>query len=190
MTNYVFGSGATTRPSGLILPQLDGVIRKLHAKVGNALTEGYYIIPAAGSTQAMAAALYAMATLNPQPEGPLHAFSQIPYYSHYAYQARATSMAPTPMVWDAEASLHPARINTSYVELLTLPNNPDNSVRTPLVKDPSRIIYDCVYLWPQFNKQWPLSSTPLAEQVLFSISHSTHFIPHFQTTKTKLLTVL
>ena len=52
---YEFGDGS------LISKELEKKIRKLYATVGNAVTEGRYIVFGAGSTQLLNAAVHALA---------------------------------------------------------------------------------------------------------------------------------
>jgi len=193
-TSFSVATSAQT-PSLLILPALDAALRDLHRLSGNVGVEDAFIVPAAGSTQAMAAALFAYGMLYAKggttgstssgdaTEGlpgatvsePAKAFAQIPYYSHYAYQANATTSSASSgpggfktLVWDAHAAaaLSDAELNSqNYVELVTYPNNPDNVAREPRLADRRRVIYDCVYNWPQYNNAFPISGAPLMEEV-------------------------
>ena len=124
VANYQFG-GTAQKPSLLIIPALDAALRELHAAVGNAESgDEYFLIPAAGSTQAMAAAMFAMGAMHGTgggqhvpvcdggscllgAGGKVKAFSQRPYYSHYAYQANVTARPDRGqiMLWAADEVL-------------------------------------------------------------------------------------
>lgn len=58
---------------------LEQIIRQIHGMVGNAVTEGRYIILGVGSTQLYQAALYALAS--PESPTPTPVVSAIPHYS-------------------------------------------------------------------------------------------------------------
>lgn len=62
----------------LISKELDKQIRKLHATVGNAVTEERYIVFGAGSTQLLNAAVHALATDASSP--PAKVVASAPYY--------------------------------------------------------------------------------------------------------------
>ena len=61
-----------------IIPALENEIRAMHRLVGNAVTEGRYIVVGAGETQ-LAMAAYMAFSLNTQ-GAPLNVFSAPPYY--------------------------------------------------------------------------------------------------------------
>lgn len=60
-------------------PDLCQQILRLHRVVGNAITEGRYIVVGTGSSQLILAALYALSS--PNSSQPTNVVSAIPYYS-------------------------------------------------------------------------------------------------------------
>jgi len=176
VTNYQFGSsifsGNIQKPSLLLIggaggSELDSGLRELHKSIHNVdpeVLDSYFLIPAAGSTQAMAAAMFGLSKKIVDEEEtstiPLKAFSQPPYYSHYQYQANTTvlpsgkqllqwSAAEAVKLSDDELNSDPD--NNPWIEVITFPNNPDGEYRKPRLRNKDRVIYDCVYLWPQYK---------------------------------------
>ncbi|MFS7986101.1 putative alliin lyase [Helianthus anomalus] len=58
--------------------ELESYIRKLHSIVGNAITEGRYMVFGVGSSQLLTAALYALSSENSS--SPSNVLATIPYY--------------------------------------------------------------------------------------------------------------
>jgi len=120
-----------------------------------------------GGTGVMNSVLYALATLGFNRE----VLVQAPYYNNYKGQVENTmsfvngTMNGLKFNLDADPELH-----TTF-EINTYPNNPDGRKRAPLVSDPSRVIYDCVYNWPQYTA---IDEDPLEGDIMiFSASKNT-----------------
>lgn len=71
---YEFGDGS------LISKKLEKQIRKLHAVVGNAVTDGKYIVFGAGSTQLLNAAVHALSSARDASSPPAKVVASSPYY--------------------------------------------------------------------------------------------------------------
>lgn len=66
----------------LISQRLESLIRKLHAFVGNAVTQDRYIVCGAGSTQVLSAAAYALSPANSSSShSPTRVVASVPYYA-------------------------------------------------------------------------------------------------------------
>eukprot|EP00753_Platysulcus_tardus_P003021 PLAT12181.1.p1 GENE.PLAT12181.1~~PLAT12181.1.p1 ORF type:complete len:495 (-),score=186.88 PLAT12181.1:112-1566(-) len=187
------GSPCTSTPSGFRLqyqdragaasssPPLTPAIKSLHKLHNNAATDGYLVVLGLGATQIMQAALYAKARMLVEAFGfeRIEVLVQVPHYMHYPWQVNTTVLlgedgrAQLPLWWNSSADPHAPNV----IEIVTYPNNPDGSRRKPLVQDSSRVIYDCIYYWPQFmNSLGNNTMEPLAHDVMiFSASkHSGH----------------
>ena len=151
-------------------PPLEEEIRKLHKNVGNAEIEGYEIVIGNGGTGVMNAILYAVASQasSSSASSPPSILVQAPFYTNYKNQVLSTYSNPNKhLIWDPSAD----PLSNSTFEINTYPNNPTGQKRAPLVNHPSRVIYDCIYNWPQFTE---LDTTPLAGEIMtFSASKNT-----------------
>ncbi|KAE9617449.1 hypothetical protein Lal_00034732 [Lupinus albus] len=126
-------------------------IRKLHDTVGNAVTEGKYIIFGGGSTQLLSAAVYA---LSPNSSAsPAKVVATAPYYSVYRTQtqffnSRDFSYEGDTTLWKNISK----NDNTRFIEFVTSPNNPDGKLNKGLVQGSNvKTIYDRAYYWPHFT---------------------------------------
>lgn len=58
-----------------------------------------------------------------------------------------------------------------YIELVTSPNNPDGSIRQPVVnRSGENLVHDFAYYWPQYT---PISSPADHDLMLFTVSKAT-----------------
>ena len=58
-----------------------------------------------------------------------------------------------------------------YLELVTMPNNPDGQVRGPVVnRNDGKLIHDLAYYWPQYT---PITAQADYDIMLFTFSKST-----------------
>ncbi|GMH85677.1 hypothetical protein TL16_g10307 [Triparma laevis f. inornata] len=128
-------------------PPLLKEIKELHANVGNAETEGYEIVLGVGATGVMNSLLYALAASSPS-NITLTITAQAPHYGNYVPQTQNTYAYSThPSILNFETDVE--NIDKHTYEILTYPNNPDGVKRTPIA---SKVIYDCIYYWPQFTE--------------------------------------
>jgi hypothetical protein len=64
----------------LISPELETQIRGIHALVGNAVTEGRYIVIGTGSMQLINAAVYSLSPRHQDAQHPAQVVAAAPYY--------------------------------------------------------------------------------------------------------------
>ncbi|KAL5723897.1 L-tryptophan--pyruvate aminotransferase [Ranunculus cassubicifolius] len=146
-------------------PEFADEIRRLHKLVGNANTEGSYIVVGTGSTQLFQAALYALSP--PDATDPISVVSAAPFYSSYPsvtdfLKSGLYKWAGDAYTFDKEGP---------YIELVTTPNNPDGYSRGPVVKrEGGIIVYDMAYYWPHYT---PITSTADHDLMLFTLSKVT-----------------
>ena len=59
----------------------------------------------------------------------------------------------------------------AYIELVTIPNNPDGQVRDPVVvnRNDGKLIHDLAYYWPQYT---PITTQADYDLMLFTFSKS------------------
>ncbi|CAK9311977.1 unnamed protein product [Citrullus colocynthis] len=138
-------------------PDLCQQILRLHRVVGNAITEGRYIIVGTGSSQLILAALYALSP--PDSSEPTDVVSAVPYYS--SYPSMCDYLKTSLFKWGGDA--HTYEKEGSYIEIVTSPNNPDGSLREPVVnRSGGAVLHDLAYYWPHY--------TPIAAPADFDLS--------------------
>ncbi|PWZ33434.1 Tryptophan aminotransferase-related protein 2 [Zea mays] len=144
-------------------PGLEREVRRLHRLVGNAVVDGYHVIVGTGSTQLFQAVLYA---ISPASDGtPIDVVSPAPYYS--CYPVAASFLNSGLYRWGGDANTF-AGDDTSCVEVVCSPNNPDGGIRHAVVKSKSsKAIYDFAYYWPQYT---PITEAAAHEVMLFTFS--------------------
>ncbi|GLJ10603.1 hypothetical protein SUGI_0131600 [Cryptomeria japonica] len=136
----------------LISPELEKQIRAIHELVGNAVTQGRYIVLGTGSLQLINAAVYSLS--------PFHApnssqvVSASPYYGAFRDQIEMFDSVESVWKGDARAWIKQTEsLNSStFIEFVTSPNNPkgilDESV---LTGNNVRAVYDHAYYWPHYT---------------------------------------
>ncbi|KAK4763934.1 hypothetical protein SAY87_013372 [Trapa incisa] len=139
-------------------------IRRIHRLVGNAATEGRYIVVGTGSSQLVQTVLYALSSDSPHP---LSVVCAAPYYS--CYPELAGILKSELYKWEGDA--HTFNKDGPFLELVTSPNNPDGSIRGPVVRPPAggHVMYDLAYYWPQFT---PITHQADHDIMLFTFSKS------------------
>lgn len=72
--------------------------------------------------------------------------------------------------WDGDASVYDK--NEPYIEVVTSPNNPDGTLREPVVNSVAegKLIHDLAYYWPQFT---PITHEADDDVMLFTFSKCT-----------------
>ncbi|CAA0826689.1 Tryptophan aminotransferase-related protein 2 [Striga hermonthica] len=147
-------------------PEFENAVIRLHKLVGNAVTDGRYMVVGTGSTQLFQAVLYAL--VSPNASEPTSVVSAAPFYSSYPL---ITDFLKSRLYkWAGDA--HKFDKNEPYIELVTSPNNPDGSSREAVVnRDKGLLIHDLAYYWPQYTS---ISSSPADHDImLFTVSKST-----------------
>ncbi|URD99336.1 tryptophan aminotransferase-related protein 4-like [Musa troglodytarum] len=146
--------------------ELEKHIRILHQAVGNAVTDGKFIVFGAGSAQLINALVYALSPSNAS-SSPASVVASAPYYPFYKeqtnqFETRAYGWGGTTSDL-ANASVSSA---TNFIEFVTSPNNPDGLFKQPVLGT-SAVIFDYAYYWPQYS---PILDPADEDVMLFSIS--------------------
>ncbi|XP_061372763.1 L-tryptophan--pyruvate aminotransferase 1-like [Gastrolobium bilobum] len=149
-----------------MLPELRDGIERLHNVVGNAVTKDKHIVVGNGTTQLFQAALYALSS--PQDPHPINVVAAAPYYSEY--QDEVCVVRSGLYQWDGDAAMYDK--NEPYIEVVTSPNNPDGTLRGPVVKSEAKgkLVYDFAYYWPQYT---PITHQADHDIMLFTFSKCT-----------------
>ncbi|XP_062099652.1 tryptophan aminotransferase-related protein 4-like [Humulus lupulus] len=160
----------TFKDSGYMSKQLKARLRQMHAIVGNAVTEGRYIIFGSGSTQLINAAVHALSSHNSY--SPSLVVPRIPYYSLYKQQTEFFQEVEYKFEDDASLWMNDSATN-NLIEIVTSPNNPDGQLNHARLQHPNdKAIYDRFYYWSHFTA---ISSPADDDIMLFSLSK---FIGH------------
>lgn len=161
---------ADVSPGGVFyqMPEFATVVKKLHCVVGNAAVEGRYIIAGTGSSQLFTVALRALAaTVRHQANFPLPVVCAEPFYS--CYQEALEEEKSEVYQWRGDAKEF--KEEGPYVEVVTSPNNPDGTIRKPVVnREGGMVIADLAYCWPQYT---PITASYNYEVMLFTLSKCT-----------------
>ncbi|MQL75567.1 hypothetical protein Taro_007952 [Colocasia esculenta] len=148
--------------------ELERHIRILHRLVGNAATDGKYMVFGGGSTQLLNAALHALAPDNSST--PASVVSTIPYYP--AYRTQTQFWKSKVFEWKGATSdwVNSTEASTKdFIEFVTSPNNPDGRWQDPVLGG-AAVIQDRAYYWPHYAA----IKTPVDDDVmLFTISKVT-----------------
>ncbi|XP_062097799.1 tryptophan aminotransferase-related protein 3-like [Humulus lupulus] len=165
----------TFNQSSFMSKQLEARIRQMHAIVGNAVTEGKYIIFGTGSSQLVNAAIHALSPHNSS--SPSIVVPLIPYYPLYKLQTEY--FQEVDYKFEEDESLWMNKMNsysndnttTTLIEIVTSPNNPDGQLNRARLQHPNaKAIYDRVYYWPHFTA---ISAPADDDIMLFSLSKLT-----------------
>ncbi|KAF4365906.1 hypothetical protein G4B88_008379 [Cannabis sativa] len=155
--------------SGSMSKQLEAQIHHIHDIVGNALTQGKYIIFGTGSTQLINAAIHALSPHNSS--SPSIVVPLIPYYPLYKQQTEFFQEVEYKFEEDASLWMNNCSNDDNIIEIVTSPNNPDGKLNRARLQHPNaKAIYDRVYYWPQFT---PISAPADDDIMLFSLSKLT-----------------
>ncbi|KAI5312546.1 hypothetical protein L3X38_041719 [Prunus dulcis] len=154
-----------------ISAELEGHIRKLHATVGNAVTQGRYIVFGAGSTQLLNAAVHALSSHNSSnSSSPASVVATIPYYRLYKTQTEFFRSLDYRFEGDTSSFLNISEAG-KVIEFVTSPNNPDGKLNKAVLHGPNAsAIYDRVYYWPHFTA---IPNPADDDLMLFSLSKLT-----------------
>ncbi|KAF2297511.1 hypothetical protein GH714_024789 [Hevea brasiliensis] len=148
--SYEFGDGS------LISEELENHIRRLHSVVGNANTDGRYIIFGAGATQLLNAAVHALSSNDDGDDtssSPSRVVASIPYYPVYREQTEFFQSEDYRFDGDTMSRKNKMDyLSNNYIELVTSPNNPDGQLKKVVLQGESvKTIHDLAYNWPHFT---------------------------------------
>ncbi|RVX04326.1 L-tryptophan--pyruvate aminotransferase 1 [Vitis vinifera] len=97
---------------------------------------------------------------------PVNVVSAVPYYSSYPEETNFLCSALYKWAGDA----YTFDKEGPYIELVTMPNNPDGQVRGPTVnRNDGKLIHDLAYYWPQYT---PITAQADYDIMLFTFSKS------------------
>ncbi|XP_027359298.1 tryptophan aminotransferase-related protein 4-like [Abrus precatorius] len=161
--SYVYSDGS------YISELLVKYIRKVHEIVGNAVTEGRYIIFGSGSTQLLNAAVYA---LSPNSSvSPAKVVATAPYYPVYRTQTQFFNSRDFEYRGDTSSWKNISNDNSRFIEFVTSPNNPDGKLTRRVLRGPNvKSIHDHAYYWPHFTA---IPSPADEDLMVFTISKLT-----------------
>uniref|UniRef100_A0A5B7B4M9 Putative tryptophan aminotransferase-related protein 2 n=1 Tax=Davidia involucrata TaxID=16924 RepID=A0A5B7B4M9_DAVIN len=146
-------------------PEFAKAVIRLHKLVGNAVTDGRYIVVGTGSTQLIQAAVYALSPPN-APE-PMSVVSAAPYFASYPLIIDFLKSG----LYKWEGAAQKFSKDGPYIELVTSPNNPDGYSRHAVVnRNGGILVHDLAYYWPQYT---PISFAADHDLMLFTVSKST-----------------
>ncbi|KAK8512413.1 hypothetical protein V6N13_083041 [Hibiscus sabdariffa] len=151
--------------------QLESLIHKLHAFVGNAITRNRYIVFSAGSTQVLSAAAYALSLQNTTSRSPTRVVASVPYYSLYKNQLEYFNSEKFKFEGDAYTWKNRSDGSANVIEFVTAPNNPDGRLNEAILDGPNvKTIYDRAYYWPHFT---PIPAPADEDLMVFTLSKLT-----------------
>ncbi|XP_019094438.1 PREDICTED: tryptophan aminotransferase-related protein 1-like [Camelina sativa] len=147
-------------------PELEKAIKALHGTIGNAATEERYIVVGTGSSQLCQAALFALSSLSEVT--PVSIVAAVPYYSTYVEEA--SYLDSKLYKWEGDARTFDKK--GPYIEMVTSPNNPDGTMREPVVnrREGGKVIHDFAYYWPHYT---PITRRQDHDLMLFTFSKIT-----------------
>ncbi|KAL1091677.1 hypothetical protein V6Z11_D07G173900 [Gossypium hirsutum] len=150
--------------------ELAKVVRKVHASVGNAVTQNRFIIFGAGSTQVLSAAVFALSPENTS--SPAKVVTSVPYYPVDKQQTQYFSSQKFKYEGDAYRWNNRSDCSsTNMIEIVTSPNNPDGQLKKAIFHGPNvKTIYDHAYYWPHFT---PIPAPSDEDVMVFTLSKLT-----------------
>nr|XP_043617399.1 tryptophan aminotransferase-related protein 3-like [Erigeron canadensis] len=147
--------------------ELEKYIRKMHSIVGNAITQGRYLVFGIGSSQLLSAAVYALSSQNSS--SPSNVLASIPFYPMYKTQTMLFNSETFKFEGDTNSwNLNNSTNNMDVVEFVTSPNNPDGELKTSVLG--GKAIYDHAYFWPHFT---PIPGPSDHDLMIFTLSKLT-----------------
>ncbi|WCJ44071.1 tryptophan aminotransferase related 1 [Euphorbia peplus] len=162
--SYEFNDGS------LISEQLKLQIQRLHGVVGNAKTEGRYIIFGGGGTQLLNAAVRALSS-HPSSSSPSRVVATVPYYPVYKDQTEFFNSEDYKFSGHTFSVKDDMNSSENYIEIVTSPNNPDGQLKKAILEGESvKTIHDFAYYWPHFT---PITAPADEDLMIFSLSKLT-----------------
>ncbi|CAH2033709.1 unnamed protein product [Thlaspi arvense] len=153
----------TTNVCWFLEPELAKAIKALHGAIGNAATEERYIVVGTGSSQLCQAALFALSSVSEVK--PVSVVAAVPYYSTYVEEASYVQSK----LYEWEGDARTFHKKGPYIEMVTSPNNPDGTIREPVVNgtEGGKVIHDLAYYWPHYT---PITRRHDHDLMLFTFS--------------------
>ncbi|TKY45999.1 Tryptophan aminotransferase-related protein 4 [Spatholobus suberectus] len=153
--SYEFSEGS------LISEELKGHIRNVHASVGNAITDGKYIIFGAGATHLLNAAVHALSSN--ASSSPAKVVASIPYYPVYKeqtefFKSEDYKFNGDTSMWKNDTS------NSTFIELTGIMK------KAVLQGQFVKTIHDLAYYWPHFT---PILAPADEDLMIFTLSKLT-----------------
>ncbi|XP_042395276.1 tryptophan aminotransferase-related protein 3-like [Zingiber officinale] len=143
-----------TNGDNFISLQLETHLRLLHEAVGNAVTDGKFIVFGSGSTQLFNALIRSLSPDNDSSSSSLsNVVASAPYYP--MYKAQTDLLDGREFEWEgltsdwANASSSPSP-SANFIEFVTSPNNPEGTLKRPVLPG-STVIHDHAYYWPHYS---------------------------------------
>ncbi|KAF3322039.1 L-tryptophan--pyruvate aminotransferase 1-like isoform X1 [Carex littledalei] len=152
-------------------PSFAKEVRRLHAIVGNAITDNRPVIVGVGSTQLIHAVFFALSSSSSgEPnQQPVPIVSAAPYYS--MYPGIADLLKSRLFHWAGDASTFKEGGNSSFIEIVCSPNNPDGAIRRAVLdSEAGKQVHDLAYYWPQYT---PMRGPADEDIMLFTVSKAT-----------------
>ncbi|WCJ43308.1 tryptophan aminotransferase related 1 [Euphorbia peplus] len=130
--------------------ELENVIRNLHSQVGNALTQGRYIIFGAGATQLLNAAVHSLSSHNSS--SPANIVASIPFYPVYQLQTEFFQSLDFTFQGDTLLWKNKSNVSMDMIEFVASPDNPDGRLKNAVLQGSNvQAIYDRAYYWPHYT---------------------------------------
>ncbi|CAK7346730.1 unnamed protein product [Dovyalis caffra] len=162
--SYEFNDGS------LVSEELKMHIRKLHATVGNANTDGRYMIFGAGATQLLNAAVLALSS-HDDSSSPSRIVASVPFYPVYKQQTEFFQTEDYKFNGETSRWKDHMDYSSNYIEFVTSPNNPDGQLKKAVLQGPSvKTIHDLAYYWPHFTS---IPSPADEDLMIFTLSKLT-----------------
>jgi len=120
---------------------LEASLRQTHKKYKNAITDNKEFVLGNGAMQILLAIMYA---IQAKENKPINIYAEKPYWARFKVLAQ---LANHELHW---CDKHPGYKNS--LEIITVPNNPDNNDTPCLYRSQYRIT-DLCYNWPQYTDQ-------------------------------------
>ncbi|XP_047157127.1 tryptophan aminotransferase-related protein 4-like [Vigna umbellata] len=145
-------------------------IKKVHAIVGNAITEGKYIVFGSGSTQLLNAAVYAFSP-DTSSHSPAKVVATPPYYPVYRTQTEYFNARNFSYEGSTSSWINKTDSSSTFIEFVTSPNNPDGKLTKGVLEgDNVKQINDRAYYWPHYTA---IPSPADDDLMIFTISKLT-----------------
>ncbi|KAG0616411.1 hypothetical protein M758_5G113300 [Ceratodon purpureus] len=156
--------GATT----LYTDGFMAAIKDLHALVGNAVTEGRYIVAGTGSMQLINAVVHSLAL---QDEGRVTpVVAKAPFYNAYSLQTEYLESPLYKFAGEPDRLAGNPNGQGGQIELIASPNNPSFQMQEVTQNVTGPVVYDHAYYWPHLT---PITKTMDSDIMLFTLSKIT-----------------